>query len=91
MSNEHLQLVNSFLNGMIFFGHATAGLFFFRFWARTRDRLFVLFAVAFWVLALTRAAMLALDLLNEDHFLYWFRFAAYLLILAAVIDKNLRN
>src|SRR5262245_60048104 len=31
----------------------TAGLFFFRFWRDTRDRLFLLFGTAFWLLSLT--------------------------------------
>jgi hypothetical protein len=91
MSYEHIDLVNSFLNGAVFFGHATAGLFFLRFWVRTRDRLFVLFAVSFWVFALARVAMLVFDLVDENHILYWFRLAAYVLILVAIIDKNLRK
>jgi hypothetical protein len=91
MSYEQIDLINSFLNGVTFFGHATAGLFFLRFWVRTRDRLFVLFAVAFWVFALTRVAQLILATVDEDYLLYWFRLAAYVLILAAIIDKNLRK
>ena len=91
MSPERIDLINSFLSGVIFLGHAAAGLFFLRFWARTRDRLFVLFAIAFWVFALIRVAMLVLDQPDEDQLLYWFRLAAYLLILAAIVDKNLRK
>jgi 4-hydroxybenzoate polyprenyltransferase len=91
MSPERIDLINDFLNGVIFLGHATAGLFFFRFWARTRDRLFVLFAIAFWMFALIRLAIVVLDHADEDQLLFWFRLAAYLLILAAIIDKNWRK
>ncbi len=91
MSPERIDLINSFLSGVLFLGHATAGLFFLRFWARTRDRLFVLFAIAFWVFALIRVGVLALDQPEEDQLLYWFRLAAYILILAAIVDKNLRK
>lgn len=91
MSSERIELINEFLSGVIFLGHATAGLFFLRFWVRTRDRLFVLFAIAFWVFALIRIAMLVFVQPDEDQSLYWLRLAAYLLILAAIVDKNLRN
>ena len=81
--------VNSFLNGIIVMGHAAAGLFFLRFWRKTHDRLFLMFAIAFWLLGVIRIAMVALGQPGEDHYLYWFRLAAYLLILVAIIDKNL--
>jgi hypothetical protein len=86
MSTEE---VNAFLNGVIVLGHGSAGLFFLRFWWKTRDRLFMMFAVAFWLLGVIRIAMVALGQPGEDHFLYWFRLAAYLLILIAIVDKNL--
>ena len=82
--------INAFLNGMIVLGHASAGLFFLRFWRKTHDRLFMMFAVAFWLLGTIRIAMAVLGQAGEDqHYLYWFRLAAYLVILVAIIDKNL--
>jgi hypothetical protein len=81
--------INAFLNGIIVMGHASAGLFFLRFWRNTHDRLFLMFSIAFWLLGIIRVAMVALGQPGEDHFLYWFRLAAYLLILIAIIDKNL--
>lgn len=84
--------MNDFLNGVIAMGHATAGLFFLRFWKSTSDRLFLMFALSFWVLGVIRVAMLTLQLEGEEsHSLYWFRLLAYLLILAAIVDKNLRK
>jgi hypothetical protein len=81
--------LNAFLNGMIVLGHGSAGLFFLRFWRKTHDRLFLMFAIAFWLLGIIRIAMAMLGQAGEDHFLYWFRLAAYLLILVAIADKNL--
>jgi hypothetical protein len=89
MDPELIERVNSFLNGIIFLGHGTAGLFFLRFWRKTHDRLFLMFAIAFWLLGVVRLAMMVLAQEGEDHYLYWFRLAAYLLILFAIVDKNL--
>jgi hypothetical protein len=46
-----------FLHGATSMGSIVAALYFLRFWRDTRDRLFVLFSVAFAVLALNRAAL----------------------------------
>lgn len=45
----------AFLHGMVTMGFIIAGLFFLRFWRRTKDGLFVVFAFAFWLLALNDA------------------------------------
>lgn len=79
---------NAFLRGFIAMGYLVAGLFFLRFYTRTRDRLFLLFCVAFWLLGMLRAAMLLVVDPMEQHYLYWLRLVAYLLILTAIIDKN---
>ena len=47
------------LAGALAMGFGIAGLFFLRFWRKTRDRLFALFALSFFVMALNRV-MLAL-------------------------------
>lgn len=66
-----------------------AGLFFFRFWTLSRDRLFLFFALAFWLLGLN---WLGLALINVDressHQIYVLRLLAFLLIVIGVIDKN---
>lgn len=75
-------------------GTATAclaiGLYFFRFWRRTGDRLFVIFALAFCVFAANRVALVAIGDDNEAArtVVYVIRLAAFLLILAAIVDKN---
>lgn len=75
--------------GAIAMGYAVAGLFFLRFWRKTRDRLFALFALAFIVLTLNRIGSVAFTEAGgaADH-VYWVRFAAFALILTAIVDKN---
>lgn len=68
---------------------AVIGLFFLRFWRETGDRLFVIFAVAFWLFGATRAALAILPDSSEHAIvIYLVRLAAFALILVAVIDKN---
>ena len=80
---------NQFLSGAMFAMAAAIGLFFLRFWRRSGDRLFLLFAIAFWILAANR---LALSLLSEERegqtFAYGIRLLAFVLIIVAVVDKN---
>ena len=84
--------MDQIVTGAIAMGYAVAGLFFLRFWREARDRLFGLFALAFFVLAVNRIVGLALFGTEEGYsgnHVYWIRLAAFLLILAAIIDKNL--
>lgn len=116
--------MDNFLIGMIAMALVTAGLFFLRFWRDTGDRLFLIFAIAFWLLALTRCTLIAVAYtsgpsdrplparerpvaeqtdegiaaaleeevkkeIEQYVFVYWVRLAAFLLILIAIIDKNL--
>jgi hypothetical protein len=69
----------------------TIAFFFVRFWQRTRDRLFLTFAAAFFLLMLERLILITLGSAHEfTPFVYLVRFSAFLLIIAAVIDKNRR-
>jgi hypothetical protein len=43
-----------------------AGLFFLRFWTRTRDFLFAAFAAAFWLLAANQALAVMIDVAREE-------------------------
>src|SRR5688572_25758881 len=80
-----------FLSGMVTFGFAVAGLFFLRFWKRTRDRLFLSFAIAFWLLGLTQALLAFTDIpVEERSWLYLLRLAAFSLILVSIWRKNRR-
>lgn len=78
-----------FMWGLITMGELVAGLFFLRFWTRTRDVLFAAFAAAFWLLALNQALVALTDVPREDQtWFYLLRLAAFLLIIAAVVAKN---
>ena len=81
--------VTALVSGLLVMAYLVAGLFFLRFWHETRDRLFGIFAGAFWLLALQRL-LLALfqNPNNEQIWLYGIRLLAFVLILFAIIDKN---
>lgn len=81
--------VNTYLAGMVTAGFLAAGLFFARFWWRSRDPLFLAFAAAFWLMASNQALVTLVP--EPDRSKSWFyllRVAAFLLIAAAIIYKN---
>ncbi|HVM16976.1 MAG TPA: DUF5985 family protein [Gaiellaceae bacterium] len=79
--------MNEFLNGATMLACLAIGLFFFRYWRETRDRLLGIFAVAFWVFAVNRVLLLVLDD-EAEIWVYVSRAAAFLLIILAIVDKN---
>ena len=80
-----------FLSGAITMGFVVAGLFFLRFWKRTRESLFIAFALAFWLLGLTQALLTFTDIpVEERSWLFLLRLAAFLLILVSIWRKNRR-
>jgi hypothetical protein len=81
--------MDPFFMGATAMGFGVAGLFFLRFWRQTGDRLFLIFALAFGLLAGIRVALAFTQEVSEAHtFLYTLRFVAFLLILVAIVDKN---
>lgn len=82
-------MLTSFLAGAIVAGFAMAGLFFLKFWKRTRDELFLAFTGAFWLLGLGQALLTFSDIpMEERSWLYLLRLAAFILILTAIWRKN---
>jgi Family of unknown function (DUF5985) len=116
--------MEQFIMGAIAMASTVVALFFLRFWRDTGDRLFAMFALAFFLLGSTRVGLAmsreavesrpavaagAEDRADElprpdakgaaadeeppeegqTHW-YWVRFAAFLLILVAIADKNRR-
>jgi hypothetical protein len=78
-----------FLLGAIAASWLIAGVFFLKFWRRTRDSLFLAFSLAFFIEGLNRCAMLSLAKPNEGSpSIYMVRLLAFLLILAAILRKN---
>jgi hypothetical protein len=67
-------------------------LFFLRFWTRTRELLFMLFALGFAMLAVNWIG-LALASVQSEARTYFFivRLAAFLLILGGILHKNLKR
>jgi hypothetical protein len=82
-------VVNTYLSGMVTAGFMACGLFFARFWWRSKDILFLAFAAAFWLLALNAALVVMVTRSDENKsWFYLLRVAAYLLIAIAVVRKN---
>jgi hypothetical protein len=81
--------VANFVFGVIVMGYVVAGLFFAKFWRRSRDPLFAIFAVAFWLLALNQAIVAVLQIPREEQsWAYLLRLSAFLLIIVAIVYKN---
>jgi hypothetical protein len=83
--------MEEFIMGAIAMGSMIAALFFLRFWRETGDRLFVMFAISFVLLGITRLGLaLSHDAVEGETHWYWARLAAFVLILVAIVDKNRR-
>ena len=68
---------------------AVVGLIFLKHWRQTKDELFASFAAAFWLMAANRVALLVVGEAQEaSTAIYLVRFAAFALILVAIVRKN---
>lgn len=84
-----MTILEAFLLGAIATSSLTAGIFFLKFWKKTRDSLFLAFGLAFFVEGLNRCAVLFLTKPNEGSpYIYIVRLLAFLIILAAILHKN---
>jgi hypothetical protein len=82
-------LPSTFLAGLTTATFAVCALFFLRFWTRTRDILFAGFALTFSLLALGEALTVILSLAPEERtWIYLMRLAAFTILIAAIIRKN---
>ena len=85
---EHVTLYD-FLSGAVSVGFLICGLFFLRFWRRTRDELFVAFAIAFALLGIVQATLALANIPTEERApIYLFRLLAFVIILFAIFRKN---
>jgi hypothetical protein len=83
-------MIPNFFSGAIAFGFCIAGLFFLKFWRRTRDPFFGSFALAFFLMGLGRIAEAVLR--NHDDSnptVYLVRALGFAIIIWAIIQKNL--
>ncbi len=84
-------MIEGLLLGIIVACALVASAFFLKFWRQTRDQLFLGFGAAFLIEGLNRTVFLFLERPNEgDPLVYTVRVLSYLLILAAIINKNRR-
>lgn len=78
-----------FLSGAVALGFAACALFFLRFWRRTREELFLAFAVAFLLLGAGQTILALASIPTEERgSIYILRLIAFLLILLAIYRKN---
>jgi len=81
-----------FLAGAVTLGYFVAGAFFLRFWRRTHDRLFLAFGAAFFLLALNQGIATFLEAGDERTvYAYALRVLGFLLILWAIVEKNITD
>ena len=82
-------MLEGFLLGVIVTGALVASAFFLKFWRQTRDTLFLCFAAAFAIEGVNRIAFLFVAHPDEGNpIIYTVRLFSYLLILAAIVNKN---
>lgn len=84
--------LTDFVSGVVAAGFLACGLFFLRFWTRSKDQLFLAFGAAFWLLALNTALVVLIPEPDETRaYFYVIRVVAYLLIVVAIVRKNAGN
>ena len=81
-----------FLSGLTTMGFAVTSVFFFRFWSKTRDRLFAMFGIAFFLMAASQVVTHIFGLPEQELFwAYLLRIVAFLLLIAGIVAKNLEQ
>ena len=86
-----MRTLSIFLSGANTLGFLVAALLFLRAWARTNDGLFASFAAAFVLLAANQLLAVFVNLPDADKsWIFLLRLAAFVLIIVAIIAKNLK-
>ena len=81
--------MNEFVSGAIFACCWVVGLLFAKIHRTTSDRLFLRFAIAFWLLGVERLVLLVVEVGEEWRgWVFVLRLAAFLTIIGAVVGKN---
>jgi hypothetical protein len=81
-----------FLAGAVALAFLVCALFFLRFWRRTRDGLFLSFALAFLLLGIGQTVLALGNIPTEERgSLYLIRLAAFLVILVGIYRTNRRQ
>ena len=81
--------MENFIYGILTAGNLVAAAFFLRFYTRTKQRLLLLFALAFLLFAMNQA-ILGLDFaqFEEQAHVYLLRIAGFGLIIAGIVSTN---
>ena len=83
--------MEKFILGMSTFGHLAAALFFWRFWQKTSDALFVAFGAAFVLFAANQLFLSMQEKADFPHsWPFIFRLAGFGLMIFAILRKNLK-
>jgi ABC-type polysaccharide/polyol phosphate export permease len=83
--------MTQFLYGMNTMGFLIAGLFFWRFWRKTADGLFIAFSAAFFLFSLDQLFHAAAAALSTSYsWSFSFRLAGFGLLIYAVLRKNIK-
>lgn len=78
-----------FLSGAVAMGFGVCALIFLRFWRRTREELFLAFALSFLLLGIGQTVLALGNIPTEERgSIYLLRLAAFLLILISIYRKN---
>jgi Family of unknown function (DUF5985) len=81
--------IEAFLLGVVAATSLIAALFFLKFWRRTRDMLFLAFAIAFFIEGLNRMGTPSSPHPNEaSPWVFVVRLFAFLIILGGILYKN---
>jgi len=82
-------MLYDFLSGAVVLGFFVCGLFFLRYWHRTRDGLFLAFALAFGLMGLGQAILALGNIPTEERSqVYLLRLLAFAVIIFAIAKKN---
>jgi hypothetical protein len=78
-----------FIWGATTLGCWVIALFLLKYWTRTRDRLFIYFSAAFWILSLNWLGLAFLDPSQESrHWIFVVRIIGFSFIILGILDKN---
>lgn len=81
----------AFFHGAVAMGCVILGVFFLRFWQQSRDRLFLRFASAFWILAVSYGLLGLVAFATEWRvYVFLVRLLAFCMILYGILEKNRR-
>jgi hypothetical protein len=84
--------MNDFLYGAIAMASAIVSLYYFKAWRQTRDTLFKLFALAFFLLTLERFVFKFGHVADERlPLVYCMRLLAFIAMVAGIVQKNLKK